>query len=118
MSFLGKGPGEKGEREGGRGRKPKETYAGVLVFCLPRALETGRDMDIASVFQVGRSLFVVYLLVCLFVYLLVCLFVYLFSCLFVYLFNCFVCLLLLFDHFLPFLNYCLMCRFAIWLAMQ
>ena len=68
MSFLGKGPGEKGEREGGRDRKPQDTYAGVLVLCLPRALETGRDVDIARVFQVGRSLFVVYLCICLFVY--------------------------------------------------
>ena len=56
MSFLGKGPGEKGDGEGGvrgRGRNPRESYAGVLVFCLPRALETGREVDdVATVFQV------------------------------------------------------------------
>ena len=57
MSFLGKGPREKGEGEGGRGRGRgrghQESYAGVLVFCLPRALETGRDVDdVTTVFQV------------------------------------------------------------------
>ena len=52
MGVLGKEPGGKGEREGGKGRESQEVYAGVLVFRLLHVLKADKDVDVTTIFQV------------------------------------------------------------------